>query len=57
MQALKDATCNGKLSADALLNQYCKLVYAKVGSYEAAAIQLGLDRRTVKKRVDAIEST
>lgn len=55
LQSLKQATHNGKLTADALLNQYCKLVYANAGSYEAAAAQLGLDRRTVKKRVDAVD--
>lgn len=57
MQSLKLATNDGTLSADALLNQYCKLVYSKVRTYEAAAAQLGLDRRTVKKRVDATASS
>lgn len=54
MESLKKATKQGKTSADTLLNQYCKLVYSQVGSYEAAAAQLGLDRRTVKKRVDGV---
>jgi transcriptional regulator with PAS, ATPase and Fis domain len=52
MQSLRQATLDAKMSADTLLNQYCKLVYDKLGSYEAAATQLGLDRRTVKKRVE-----
>jgi transcriptional regulator with AAA-type ATPase domain len=43
----------GELSADDLLRHYCTLVYARAGSYEEAARRLGLDRRTVKARVDA----
>src|SRR5262249_39751524 len=43
---------NLDLSADELLNGYCRLVYAQTGSYVAAARQLGLDRRTVRQRVD-----
>ncbi len=43
---------NGALSADELLRQYCTLIYARTGSYERAATQLDLDRRTVKARVD-----
>jgi len=40
------------LTAEELLRQYCTLVYAKLGSYEATAGQLGLDRRTVKSKID-----
>ncbi|MBI3268470.1 MAG: sigma-54-dependent Fis family transcriptional regulator [Planctomycetes bacterium] len=43
----------GTLSADELLRRYCSLVYAQAGSYEEASRRLGLDRRTVKARVDA----
>ncbi len=43
----------GALSADAILRHYCTLVYARTGSYEEAARRLGLDRRTVKARIDA----
>ncbi len=43
---------DGALSADELLRRYCTLVYAKAGSYEGAAARLGIDRRTVKARVD-----
>ena len=39
-------------TADDLLREYVTRVYAKQGSYEAAARSLGLDRRTVKARVD-----
>ncbi len=40
------------LSAEDLLRRYCTLAYARLGSYEAAAQRLGLDRRTVKAKVD-----
>ncbi len=43
---------SGSLSAEELLRRYCTQVYAKTGSYEAAARRLGLDRRTVKSRID-----
>jgi len=39
------------LSADQLLNCYCRWMYAEVGTYEGTAERLGLDRRTVKRRV------
>ena len=42
----------GTLTADELLRQYCTLVYAKLENYEATARRLGLDRRTVKSKVD-----
>jgi transcriptional regulator with GAF, ATPase, and Fis domain len=40
------------LSADDLLRRYVTHAYARVGSYEAAARCLGLDRRTVKAKLD-----
>ncbi len=42
----------GRLTADQLLAGYVTLIYSRTGSYEAAARQLGLDRRTVKAKVD-----
>jgi transcriptional regulator of acetoin/glycerol metabolism len=42
----------GELTAEELLIRYCTLVYAKEGSYEAAARKLALDRRTVKAHID-----
>jgi transcriptional regulator with AAA-type ATPase domain len=42
----------GSLSAEQLLRRYCTHVYAQLGSYEAAARRLGLDRRTVKAKID-----
>lgn len=41
----------GELSADQLLNAYCRRVYELTGTYEATARRLGLDRRTVRARV------
>lgn len=46
----------GELTADQMLNHYTKLVHRKEGTYEGAARKLGLDRRTVKARVCAIQS-
>jgi DNA-binding NtrC family response regulator len=51
-QALADEILSGLLSADEVLNRYCTLVYAETNSYQEAARRLGLDRRTVKARVD-----
>jgi hypothetical protein len=47
------AVCAGSLTADELVARYCTLVYAQTGSYLETARRLGLDRRTVKSRVDA----
>ncbi len=41
-----------KLSATEMLGWYCQRVYDETGSYLATAERLGLDRRTVKLRVD-----
>jgi transcriptional regulator with AAA-type ATPase domain len=43
----------GELSADELLARYAARVYRLTGSYEEAARRMGLDRRTVKAKVDA----
>ena len=43
----------GALTADELLRRYCTMVFAKTGSYQETARRLGLDRRTVKDRIDA----
>jgi hypothetical protein len=46
----------GRLTAEELLQHYCRLVYARTGSYVETARRLGLDRRTVKARVEALPS-
>jgi DNA-binding NtrC family response regulator len=42
----------GSLDADAVLSGYCKLLYARHGTYEEVARRTNLDRRTVKAYLD-----
>lgn len=42
----------GELTADELLAHYAARVYSLAGSYEEAARRMGLDRRTVKAKVE-----
>src|SRR5206468_8886175 len=42
----------GALTAEQLLARYCALVYAETRSYQETARRLGLDRSTVKSKVD-----
>jgi transcriptional regulator with AAA-type ATPase domain len=42
----------GRLSADELLTRYVTIAYSRTKSYEETARRLGLDRRTVKAKVD-----
>ncbi|HEX6210489.1 MAG TPA: sigma-54 factor interaction domain-containing protein [Methylomirabilota bacterium] len=42
----------GSLSADELLRRYCTLVYDQTGSFQETGRRLGLDRRTVREKVD-----
>ena len=43
----------GRLSAQELLTSYCALLHERFGTYEEVARRTGLDRRTVKKHVEA----
>jgi hypothetical protein len=42
----------GTLTADELLRRYCTHVHALTGSYQETARRLGIDRRTVRAKVD-----
>jgi transcriptional regulator with AAA-type ATPase domain len=52
LEDLRSIFRDGSVSADELLRRYCTHVYASVGSYEETARRLGIDRRTVKARID-----
>jgi DNA-binding NtrC family response regulator len=43
---------DGAMSGDELLSVYCTMIYARTASYVDAARRLGIDRRTVRARVD-----
>jgi transcriptional regulator with AAA-type ATPase domain len=43
----------GRMTADELLRRYCSLVYSQTRNYEETARRLGLDRRTVKSKVQS----
>jgi DNA-binding NtrC family response regulator len=45
----------GAWTAEELMRRYCTLVYARCRNYEEVARRLGVDRRTVRKYVTAIE--
>ena len=42
---------SGTLTADEVLDKYCKILYDRTGTYEQVAQLTALDRRTVKKRI------
>lgn len=50
-QRFFDDIAEGSLSAVQLQSGYCRLLYERLGSFEAVARVVGLDRRTVKKYV------
>jgi DNA-binding NtrC family response regulator len=52
-RALAAELMGGTLTAEALTARYCALLYAQNPSYVDVARRTGLDRRTVKKHVDA----
>jgi transcriptional regulator with AAA-type ATPase domain len=52
-QRVADEVLAGSLSAEDLLRRYCTLIYADTGSYQETGRRLGLDRRTVREKIDA----
>jgi DNA-binding NtrC family response regulator len=51
-QRVADDVLAGALSAEEVLRRYCTLVYAQTGSYQETGRRLGLDRRTVREKID-----
>ncbi len=51
-QQLAEDLDRGAMTADELLKRYCTLVYSRTRNLEETARRLGLDRRTVKAKVD-----
>jgi hypothetical protein len=44
-------TDDGTWSSDKLVSSYCGALWRRLGSYDAVAHRIGLDRRTVKRYV------
>lgn len=51
-EKLSQQMLGGALTADELLRKYTTLVYHQAGSFQEVARRLGVDRRTVKARID-----
>ena len=51
-QRIAENIVSGHLTADELLRQYCTLLYSTSRNYSTVAEALGLDRRTVRAKVD-----
>ncbi|OGV68753.1 MAG: hypothetical protein A3K19_11890 [Lentisphaerae bacterium RIFOXYB12_FULL_65_16] len=47
-----EAFATGRLTAEEVLRRYCTVVYAQTRNYLETGRRLGLDRRTVKSKVD-----
>lgn len=47
----------GTMTADEVLDNYCKILYDRHGTYEQVAKLTALDRRTVKKRIQNTSGT
>lgn len=53
MEQMIDDFSGGRTTANELLTRYCTIVYRINGSYEETARRVGLDRRTVKNKIDS----
>ena len=53
LSELSDALKTGRADAQQLLSGYCRLLYQRHGSFEAVSRRVKLDRRTVKKYIQA----
>jgi transcriptional regulator with AAA-type ATPase domain len=42
----------GEATVDELIQRYCRLIYERTGSYQETARRIGLDRRTVKAKIE-----
>ncbi|MBI5063330.1 MAG: hypothetical protein HZB87_07695 [Desulfatitalea sp.] len=51
-ERLAQGVTEGRLDAQALLTGYCYSLYRRMGTYEAVARHVRLDRRTVKKYIE-----
>lgn len=51
-QQIANRILSGTFNADDLLRNYCTLLYATTRNYSQVAVKLGLDRRTVRAKVD-----
>ena len=52
LDRLAAAMCRGEFTADELLSRYVTVVYSQTGTYHGAAEKLGVDRRTVRAKID-----
>jgi transcriptional regulator with AAA-type ATPase domain len=52
MQSIQDDFQAGRLTADELVSRYATIVYHQTGSYEETSRRIGIDRRTVKTKID-----
>jgi DNA-binding NtrC family response regulator len=52
LEDLTDGIRSGRFSVEELVSRYVTLVYRSTGSYEETARRLGIDRRTVRAKVD-----
>ena len=50
LNGLEKSIQDVSLTADELLAQYCAMAYRKYGTYEKAAVALGMDRRTLRSK-------